>query len=212
MNLTFILIGITALISFQAKQNPSLYNKLVFHPFTIKRQGEWHRFLTHGFIHSRAGWTHLALNMFVLFQFGLFVEGKFIGLFGVSTGRLVFLFLYLSAIVFSSIPSYAKHQDNSSYGAVGASGATSALLFAYVLFKPWQMFDFPPLPGILLAVGYVVYSHYMSKQNMDNIGHDAHLYGAIYGLLCTLGLMFALRPSQLEIIYNGIKDISQLGL
>ena len=200
MSLTIILIVITALISYQAVQNPSLYEKLVFHPYTIKRQGEWHRFLTHGFIHSRQSWTHLMVNMFVLYQIGQAIEMYFGAFFGEAVGRIAFLFLYLSAIICSSIPSYIKHQDNPGYSAVGASGATSALVFAFILFQPWEWFIFPPLPGVLLGIGYVVYSNYMSKQNMDNIGHDAHMYGAIYGLLCTLALAFALNPEVIEYI------------
>lgn len=200
MSLTIILVVVTALISYQAVQNPALYEKLVFKPYTIKRTGEWHRFLTSGFIHSRQSWIHLMVNMYVLYQIGEMVEMYFGGSFGDATGRIAYFFLYISAIICSSIPSYIKHQDNPGYGAVGASGATSALVFAFILFQPWAWFIFPPLPGVLLGVGYVWYSSYMSKRNMDNIGHDAHMYGAIYGLLCTLALAFALNPKVIEYI------------
>ena len=200
MSLTIILIIITALISYYAVQDPSLYDKLVFKPYIVKRQGEWHRFLTSGFIHSRQGWTHLMVNMFVLYQIGQAIEMYFGVFFGQATGRIAFLFLYLTAIICSSIPSYIKHQDDPGYGAVGASGATSALVFAFILFQPWEWFIFPPLPGVLLGIGYVWYSNYMSKQNTDNIGHDAHMYGAIYGLLCTLALAFALNPEAIQYI------------
>lgn len=210
MSLTIIIIIITSLISYQAIQDPVLYQKLVFHPYTVKRNGEWHRFLTSGFIHSRQSWNHLLINMFVLFQIGDVVERYFLLFFGELWGRVAFLFLYFTAVICSSIPSYIKHQDNPSYGAVGASGATSALMFAFVLFRPWDWFVFPPLPGLLLAIGYIWYSDYMSKKNMDNIGHDAHKYGAIYGLLCTLALAFLLNTDMIVFVIEQVKIGPQL--
>lgn len=202
MSVTVILVVLTALISYQAAQNYTMYEKLLFRPYAMKRAGEWQRFLTHGFIHSRNGWTHLLVNMFVLYQIGEQVEGAFTDIFGGMKGKMLYLLLYLSAIVFSSVPSYLKHRDNPGYAAVGASGATSALVFAFILFAPWAWFIFPPLPGVFLAIGYLWYSNYMSKRNIDNIGHDAHMYGAIYGLLLTVTLIYYYKPQVLQAIWG----------
>ena len=204
MSVTIILIVLTSLISYQAFQDRVLYERLTFRPYTIKRNGEWYRFLTHGFIHSNQGWEHLLINMFVLYQIGRAIEYYFGELFGMPLGIILYVGLYLAAIIVSSIPSYFKHQDSPHYGAVGASGATSALVFAFILFDPWQWFIFPPLPGVLLAIAYVWYSRYKSQQNNDNIGHDAHLYGALFGLFATLAFVWFLQPAYLDGIINNL--------
>lgn len=195
MNLTLILVIMTGIISYQAFENTSMRNKLLFHPASVKEFGEYYRFLTHGFVH--ANWQHLLINLFVLYQFGEVIESIFASpkVFGPTFGRILYVLLYLTAIVLASIPSYFKHQDNQYYSALGASGATSALVFAYILFNPWGWFLFPPLPAILFGVAYLWYSSYMSKRGVDNIGHDAHFWGAVYGAAFTIGAVLVFRPS-----------------
>ncbi|HMN88618.1 MAG TPA: rhomboid family intramembrane serine protease [Saprospiraceae bacterium] len=195
MSLTLALIILTALVSLQAFNSSVVSGKLLFYPSWMNRHGEWYRFLTHGFVH--ANWEHLLVNMYVLYLFGEFTEAQFEALFGVGLGRMLFVVFYTSAIVIASIPSYFKHQHNPSYRAVGASGATSALVFAYVLFNPWGWFLFPPLPAILFAVGYLWYSSYMEKRGMDNIGHNAHFWGSVYGVIFLIVTAAALRPELL---------------
>jgi membrane associated rhomboid family serine protease len=139
--------------------------------------------------------------MFVLYQFGRFAEEQvFPLLFGANMGKFVYLLFYLAAIVLSSIPTYFRHQNNYGYAALGASGATSALVFTYILFDPWQWFIFPPLPAILVGIGFLVYSSYMDKRGNDNIGHNAHLWGAIFGLFFTIGSIMLLQPQYLDFI------------
>lgn len=197
ISLTIILIGITALISYQAFNNRELFYKSTFHPASIQEFGQYFRFLSSGFIH--ASWGHLAINMYVLYLFGDILEQIFTQLiFNPAVGRIVFLFFYLSAIVVSDIPSYFKHKDNSGYSAVGASGATSALVMAYILFDPWNWFIFPPVPGVVLAIGYLWYSSYMSKRGNDLIAHDAHLWGAVYGIVFMLVLAAIAQPDLLQ--------------
>jgi membrane associated rhomboid family serine protease len=197
ISLTFILIGITALISYQAFNNRELFYKSAFHPASIKEFGQYFRFLSSGFIH--ADWGHLAINMYVLYLFGDILEQIFTQMmFSPVIGRIVFLVFYLSAIVVSDIPSYFKHKDNSGYSAVGASGATSALVMAYILFDPWNWFIFPPVPGVVLAVGYLWYSSYMSKRGNDLIAHDAHLWGAVYGIVFMIVLAAIAKPELLQ--------------
>ncbi len=193
MSLTIIIIILTALISFQAFNNPNIQRQLVFHPVTIREvPGQWYRFFSHGLIH--ADLQHLLINMFVLWQFGTVVENVFLEFFGDMGGRLIFLFLYFSAIVVASAGTYFKHRFNPSYSALGASGATSGMVFSYILFAPWQWFIFPPLPAILFGVAYLWYSSYMEKRGMDNIGHNAHFWGAVYGAAFTLTALSIQSP------------------
>ncbi len=179
--ITYIIIGITVLTSFSAFSNVELLNRLIFYPIEIKDRNEWWRFVTHGFIHADI--QHLIFNMLTLYFFGRQIEMTFEYLFG---NVYVYPVFYLTALIAASTPSYAKHKENSYYRSLGASGAIAAVLFATILFDPWQTLMlnfFIPIPALLFAVGYVVYSSYMSKKGTDNIGHDAHLYGAIYGFL-----------------------------
>ena len=179
--ITYILIGITAITSFTAFSNIELLNKMIFYHYEIKRKNEWWKFITHGFVH--ADMQHLIFNMLTLYFFGRQIEVTFQALFGNEWMYPVF---YLSALFFASLPSYLKHKDNASYRSLGASGAISAVLFATIIFDPWQILYlnfFIPIPALLFAVGYVIYSSYMSKKGNDNIGHDAHLYGALYGIV-----------------------------
>lgn len=193
ISLTIILIGMTALISYQAFNNTGMKYKLAFHPASVKEFGQFYRFLTSGFVH--ADWQHLLFNMYVFYLFGDMLEQVFSQfMFDPTVGRLVFLFFYLSAIVVSDIPTYIKHQDNTAYSSLGASGATSALLTAYILFDPWGWFIFPPLPGVILMVGYLWYSSYMAKRGTDLIAHDAHLWGAVYGLVFMLVITALFSP------------------
>ncbi len=199
LSLTLVLIIITSLVSWQAFNNPEMKGKLLFSPALISNRGEYYRFLTSGFIHG--DFVHLLVNMYVLYLFGEFVESVFIQLlYGEMIGRIIFLVFYLSAIVVSSLPSYYRHQNNYGYAALGASGATAALVFVYILFQPWNWFVFPPLPGILLAVAYIWYSSYMDKRGTDNIGHNQHLWGAVYGLAFILIAIVVSRPELLEYI------------
>lgn len=197
MSFTLIIVIMTGIISYQAFNNPAMRQRLLFHPYSVKKAGELHRFISHGFIHG--SWAHLLINLFVLYQFGQIVEQVFVQyVFGPAFGRLAFLLFYIAAIVVSSVPAYFKHQNNAYYGSLGASGATSALVFIYIMLDPWQWFLFPPLPAIILAIGYLWYSSYMSKRGGDNIAHDAHLYGAVFGLVFAIIAFALFEPLLLE--------------
>ena len=128
--------------------------------------------------------THLLFNMLALFSFGRNVEYYFSKFYG-SNGTLYFTLLYFGAILAASIPSYFKHQDNYGYTSLGASGGTSAIMFASLIFDPWStiLIYFIPVPAILGGIGYLAYSSWASKNSNDNIAHDAHFYGAVFGFL-----------------------------
>lgn len=199
ISITLVLVVMTGLVSYQAFSKPEMRSKLLLHPYTVKHNSEWFRLLSHGFIH--ADWGHLFINLFVLYQFGEVVESFFAVIFGPVISPVAYILFYLSAIVISSLPDYFRQADNPGYGALGASGATSAMVFVYVLIDPWAWFLFPPMPAILFGVGYLWYSNYMDKKQQDNIGHNAHFWGAVYGLVFSIISVMAFRPELMEIIW-----------
>ncbi|MEO8459073.1 MAG: rhomboid family intramembrane serine protease, partial [Dokdonella sp.] len=112
------------------------------------------------------------------------------GFFASYIGEVGFLAFYVGAIVVAILPTYLKNQDNPRYRSLGASGAVSAVLFAFILLQPWTtiLVFFIPLPAILYAIGFVCFSIYMGKRGGDNINHSAHLWGAVYGVVVTLAI------------------------
>ena len=170
---------------------------LLLHPRSIRKHKEYYRFLTHGFVH--ADWGHLLINMYVLYAFGEQIEFYFDTIFTPALGKILYLALYLGAIILSSLPAYYKHKHNPYYGALGASGGTSAIVFAFIIFGPWEWFVFPPLPAILLGIGYLWYSSYMGKKGQDNIGHDAHFWGAVFGFVFTMTMFTVFQPTMVDI-------------
>ncbi|PPK84324.1 rhomboid family protein [Neolewinella xylanilytica] len=195
--MTIIIILITVLISWQAFNNPELKSKLMFLPSAIKDRGEYYRFLTHGFVHG--DFQHLLFNMYALYIFGQTAESIFSSyLFGPTFGKLAYLVFYCVAIVAASVPDYLRHQDNRMYASLGASGGVAAMLWPYIMLGPWNWFIFPPLPAILLGIGYILYSHYADKQGRGNIGHNAHLWGAIFGLVTYSVLLLSLQPELMQ--------------
>ena len=144
--------------------------------------------LSYGLIHG--GWGHLFFNMLTLFFFGRVVEEYFAAAFGDVTGTVLYVVLYVSALAVSTTGDLIKYRNDYNYNALGASGAVSAVLFASILFEPKMgiyIYLIPiPVPGYLFAPLYLLYCWYMDKRNQDNIGHSAHFWGAVYGLLFPL--------------------------
>ena len=181
--ITWIIIGTTAIVSYLAFQNRAMMEKLQFNAALIIHQKQYYRLLSHAFIH--VGWAHLLVNMLVLYFFGPHVENYFGYFFG-SRGTLFYLMLYLGGILVSNAWSLIKHQNDYYYNAVGASGAVSAVLFTFIFLNPWEMlylFAIIPIPGILFAIGYLIYSYQMGKRRADNVAHDAHFLGAVFGFV-----------------------------
>jgi len=199
MSLTLLLVIATSAISIYAWQNKDLTNKWIFNPYSVYKYNQYYRFITSGFLHS--GWIHLFFNMFVLYMFGQQVEGVFSSIYGATTGKIIFGGLYILGIIISDIPTFLKHRNAAYYNALGASGGVSSVLFSFVLFDPVQklyLYGLIGLPGIVWAALYVVYSIYMGKQGSDNINHDAHLYGGIFGIIYTIIVFPSVVPHFLE--------------
>jgi len=188
--MTYILIAFTALVSIPAFNNHEWFYKLQFNPYQVYHRRQWYRLLTHGFLH--ASWTHLIVNMLVLFFFGKHVEGYLKQILGEGIqqwSNMIFLLYYFGAIVLASLTSLFRHKDDPGYNAVGASGAVSAVLFTFIFFNPWELLYFYgvlPIPGIIMGVLYLIYSHYMSRRESDNVNHDAHISGAVFGFVFPL--------------------------
>ncbi len=186
MSISIIIIAITVIVSVIAFNNLELFDKLKFNPYLIKEHKQWWRFLSHALLHS--DWMHLLINMYVLYSFSSIVEDKYYSLFSYR-GLLYFVLLYVGGILFSTVFDYSKQRSNPYYNAVGASGAVSAVVFSSILIFPGgSIFLFPipfPLPSWVFGILYIVYSAYMGKKAKDNIGHNAHLWGAIYGVIFT---------------------------
>ncbi len=186
MTLTLLIIALTGLISYNAFTNRNFLAQTIFHPYSIRENREWYRFLSSGFIHS--GWMHLIVNMYVLYMFGELVEHWYLAKLG-SVVHLLYLFMYLSAIIVSGWISYIRHAGDPSYRSLGASGAVSAVVFSAILIVPGMSLSllFIPiwLPAWLFGLLYIAYSIIMSKSGKGNINHDAHLLGAVYGFALT---------------------------
>lgn len=183
--ITVIIIAITCIVSILCFNGTLNGNKLIFNAYQVWHRKEWYRMLTSGMIHS--GWGHLFFNMLTLYFFGRVVEQYFSAAFGGVLGTVLYVVLYVSALAISSLGDLVKYRDNWNYNALGASGAVSAVLFASILFAPKMgiyIYLIPiPVPGYIFAPLYLLYCWYMAKRNMDNIGHTAHFWGAVYGIL-----------------------------
>jgi membrane associated rhomboid family serine protease len=183
MTPTNIIVAVTVVLSFMAFSNPDLTRKFIFNPYAINKRKQYYRFITSGFLHNDH--MHLIFNMISLYFFGAGVEFIFSQVFG-TLGPIYFVTLYILGIIVSDIPTYFKHQNNPGYNALGASGGVSSVVFAFILFLPLHKIDlffFVPIPGFILGALYIFYSWYSSRKANDNINHDAHLYGALFGLV-----------------------------
>lgn len=187
--MSLIIIILTSVISIYAFYNRGMFDRFKFNAYAIRHHGEGWRFFTYGLIH--ADWIHLFINMFVLYSFGKAVIDAYLFYFA-AKGYLFYLLLYTGGIVFSVLFDYGKHKEDIYYNAVGASGAVSAVLFASILLYPTGkliLFPIPfPLPSVVFGIFYLVYSAVMARRAKDNIGHNAHFWGAIFGIAFTVAL------------------------
>ncbi|HEY7873070.1 MAG TPA: rhomboid family intramembrane serine protease [Rudaea sp.] len=182
MSSTLVIIAVTSIVSIMAFSNSRLIDQLILWPPAISRDKEYYRLLSYGLVHADP--MHLFFNMFTLYFFGRVMEQ----LYNMVLGPFGFVLFYAGALVASILPTYLRNRGNSRYRSLGASGAVSATLFAFILLQPWaQILVFViPMPAILFAVLYVVYEFWLERQGADNVNHNAHLWGAAYGVLFTI--------------------------
>lgn len=197
MYITYIIIGLTVLVSFLAFERPELKQRLMFNAYDIVQHKKWYRLFSHGFIH--ADFMHLFFNMYVLYMFGVqggqdgvnygfsSVEPKLFADFGMK-GYYYYCLLFVGGLVFASAYALFKHQNNPHYNSLGASGAVSAVVFAFIIMNTDAklsiiFFPFFALPAYIFGPLLLVGEYYLAKRGNSRIAHDAHISGAIFGLI-----------------------------
>lgn len=182
-----VIFALTVGLSIYTFSNPQMYGKMMLHPYSIHRdRSKWYLIFTSGLIHK--DWMHLLFNMITFYYFGFALEGILVANSG-SVGHVYFAGLYIVALLLSDIPTLMQQKNNIGYYSLGASGAISAVLFSFILFYPkvtLYIFMALPLPAFVFAFLYLGYCIWASRNAKDNINHDAHLFGALAGLLITI--------------------------
>lgn len=202
--ITYVIIGITVLVSLACFGNRGLFYKLSLSPYNAVEKKQWYRVLTHAFVHADT--MHLLINMLVLWSFGTAVEGIFAHLGALGVIRhpgFHFVLLYAGGILFSSIPDVFRYRHDYHYNSIGASGAVSAVVFASIFFSPWNkiyLMAVLPIPGILFGAAYLWYSQYMNRRGTDNINHNAHFYGAVFGFIYPV----LMKPQLIHVFLENI--------
>lgn len=203
-SITLILIIATGLISFQALNNKEIQHKLIYSPYIVKHDGQWYRIFSHMLIHADFG--HLAFNMLSLYFLGEFLEQSLILQYGFQLGIIHFLIIYIIGGAVASIYPYFKHQNNPSYQALGASGAVSAVIFACILWNPWMevyFFLIPiPIPAVFFGPAYLLIEYLLHKRGGTGIAHDAHIGGAIFGVIYVLFINIDKGKEFIQTIFN----------
>jgi len=216
--ITITIIVITSIVSILAFQNKSMMERMLFYPPAVRR-GEWHRLFTYGLLH--ADYMHLIFNMFTLYFFATDIERICKGQLGECVGTLCFIILYISALLVSILPTYFKQRENSSYHVLGASGAVSAMIFAYMLINPMNFMGilFIPvmLPAFLFGIIFMLVSISLDKKEQVGINHSAHITGGVYGLFFMIVMFHFLTDLNLiesffrQIRFNSLSDLFHLG-
>jgi membrane associated rhomboid family serine protease len=202
--ITTVIVIVTVLTSVVAFRRRELLDRFDLSPYRVVHRRQYYRVFTHAFLH--ADYLHLGINMLVLYSFGTGIERIFESMAQqgvIFSGPLLYLLLYLSSIVLSSLSTVVRYRNQPDYASVGASGAVSAVVFTYIFFAPLQKIYFYmvlPIPGILFGILYLLYSSYMSRRSRDNINHAAHFWGAVVGFIYPL----LLEPRLLRVFIENL--------
>ena len=182
--ITIAIIVATCIISFLAFSNQKLMDDLIFYPPAITQQKQWYRFITCGFIHADI--MHLLFNMYSFYLFSTAVEDAFNQIFG-NKGTTLYIVLYFTALVVCLLPTYFNNKDNYYYRSLGASGAVSAVIFAYIFLQPTTPIGlmFIPIhaPAFIFGILYLGVTYYLARRGNSGINHSAHFWGAVYGIV-----------------------------
>ncbi len=184
ITITLSIVLITSVISFTAFSNQKVMDDLIFYPPAVTNRNQWYRFITCGLIHADI--MHLVFNMYSFYLFGDIVEKSFATIFG-EQGKLIYVILYVTALIVSILPTYMNHQNDYHYRSLGASGAVSAIIFAGIFLYPTMgmgIFPIPfHIPGFIFGPIYLGISYYMANKGHGNINHSAHIWGAVFGVV-----------------------------
>lgn len=191
---TIILIATVGLSFYALFKNQALYERLLLHPYSLVRRNRWHTLITSGFIHGDL--IHLAFNMMTFYFFAIPLEG--------IIGSFNFIIIYFGSMILADISALIREKDNPTYRALGASGGISGILFSFILFVPTSsigVFLLPiGIPAPIFAILYIAYCYYADKHSQDNVAHDAHLWGALAGLIITIALV----PEVIQHFFDSI--------
>ena len=203
MSFVLIILISTGLISWQALQSSHLKERFLFIPYTVKRNREFYRFASHLFIHADI--THLAFNMLSLYSLGSMFEQQLKFSYGFVIGTTHFILLYFLGGLASALVIYFRNQDNPSYRSLGASGAVSAVIFASIIWNPTMslmiMFIPIPIPAYLFGPIYLLIEFFALRRGGTGIAHDAHIGGALFGVLYVLFLDIEKGKQFFELIF-----------
>jgi len=185
--LTFTIILITCIVSIVSFNDSNVKKGLILSPYKVLNEKKFWLLITHAFIH--ADYLHLFFNMYVLYMFGPYLELYFE--YNASLGFISYILFYILSAIFATIPALYKNGNNPNYLSLGASGAVSAVVFAYIVLNPLRELGIILLPGIwipgfIFGILYLIAENYMSKKKYSNIAHDAHISGALFGVFFIL--------------------------
>ena len=185
--LTFTIILITCIVSIVSFNDSNVKKGLILSPYKVLNEKKFWLLITHAFIH--ADYLHLFFNMYVLYMFGPYLELYFE--YNASLGFISYILFYILSAIFATIPALYKNGNNPNYLSLGASGAVSAVVFAYIVLYPLRELGIILLPGIwipgfIFGILYLLAENYMSKKKYSNIAHDAHISGALFGVFFIL--------------------------
>lgn len=187
IGITEMIVALTCLISWQALNNENFQNQCMFIPYNVKHSNEYYRLLSHVLVH--ADFAHLAFNMISMFYLGKYLEMELVYEYG-NLGLYYFVILYLLGGLAATILPYYRNSDNSMYRSLGASGAVSAVVFATIMWNPQLelMLLFIPIPikAYILGPIYLGVEYYSMRRGGSGIAHDAHIGGALFGILFVL--------------------------
>ena len=205
MNITLAIVVVTGITSLLAFSNHSLFDELIFWPYRMWRNNEWHRLISCGFIHADMG--HLFFNMIALYSFGVYVESSFGQIFH-GKGLTLYVVMYFIAIAGADVYNLYVRKDDYNYRSLGASGGVSAVVFASILLNPFSkiyMFFIPiGIPAYIFGGLYLFYCAYMAKRGGDNIGHTAHFTGSIFGFIFPIIFAPELLPRFIHMLTSGM--------
>jgi membrane associated rhomboid family serine protease len=213
--ITYTLLAVIVIFSLYCFNDKKAMNKYMFHPYSIYHYKEHYRFLTHAFIHGDL--MHLAFNCLTLYSIGLSLEENiFPYLFmdtethepNIKLGKILYLVLFTGGIYAASVTEYFRNKNNESYSSLGASGAISSVIFCWIILAPKGKLGFfflPPMQGWLIGLILLVVSFYLIRRKKtssytDNISHESHFWGAIFGLVFIL----VVKPSAYKQFFTVI--------
>lgn len=188
LSIVIVIIIITVLVSMNAFNNSSLMDRMIYSPYLAKHEKEHYRVLSHILIHADA--SHLMFNMMSLYFLGTFLEESLVFSYGFARGELFFAMIYILGGVFATVLPYLRNQDNPNYRSLGASGAVSAVIFAAIMWAPTMdlyLFFIPVgIPAYIFGPIYLALEYFLHKRGNTGIAHDAHIGGALFGILFIL--------------------------